>query len=317
MSSTEIQLVFEGPAVQSGMIDARILAESLVGYSEIFRRANQIANGEASEAAVLVESNFKAGSFIAGLQLEQHVIESAKALITQHEFLTASGLAALIGFIRKADSLVDLWKWLRGKKPDKVNQVGNNTEITIGQNKKTVNNTIYKFYGDSAIRAAFGHATQPLRQAGIERISVKRAGVEQVAFEKEEAPYFEPEPLQFEQEAVPTEGERDAVLIVSKLSFKEGSTWTFFEQGATVVARIEGKKFWEEVHQRAVTFGEGDRLKVRLHWEVIQKNGKLTQKNKIQRVYQVLERPEQLRLDSGKSNEVAKNRPTRKIRLED
>ena len=65
MSSTEIQLVFEGSAVQSGMIDAGVFAESLAGYSEIFRRANAIANGDASEAAVLVESNFKAGSFIA------------------------------------------------------------------------------------------------------------------------------------------------------------------------------------------------------------------------------------------------------------
>jgi hypothetical protein len=137
---------------------------------------------------VLVESNFKSGSFIAGLQLEQHVIESARALITHHEFLTAGGLATMIGLIKKADSLIDLWKWLRGRRPEKVTQVGNNTEITFGQNKKTVNNVINQFYGDSAIRAAFGHATQPLRQAGIDRISVKQAGVEQVAFEKEEAP---------------------------------------------------------------------------------------------------------------------------------
>lgn len=105
MSTTEIQLVFEGTAVQSGKIEARLLAESLAGCSEIFRRANQIANGEASEAAVLVESEFKAGSFVAGLQLEQHIVETAKNLITHHEFLTAGGLAALIGFIKKGESI--------------------------------------------------------------------------------------------------------------------------------------------------------------------------------------------------------------------
>ena len=120
MSSIEIQLIFEGSAVQCAMIDAQLLEESLGGCSEIFRRAKEIANGEASEAAVLVESEFRAGSFIAGLQLEQHLIESAKDLITHHEFLTAGGLATLIGFIKKGESLVDLWKWLSGKKPDKV-----------------------------------------------------------------------------------------------------------------------------------------------------------------------------------------------------
>src|SRR5215472_12195577 len=112
MSTTEIQLVFEGTAVQAGTIDARLLAEALAGYSEIFRRANEIANGEASEAAVLVESNFRSGSFIAGLQLEQHV-ETAKHLITHHEFLTAGGLAALIGFIKNAGSLIELLKSLK------------------------------------------------------------------------------------------------------------------------------------------------------------------------------------------------------------
>jgi hypothetical protein len=99
-------------------------------------------------------------------------------------------------------------------------------------------------YGDSAIRAAFGHATEPLRRLGIDRISVKQDGTEQVAFEKDEAPDFEAEPLQLEPDSPPTEGERDAVLIVSKLSFREGSTWTFFEQGGTVVAKIEDKEFW-------------------------------------------------------------------------
>jgi hypothetical protein len=314
MSSAQIQLVFEGSAVQSGMIDARALAQSLAGYSEIFRRTNEIANGEASEAAVLVESNFKAGSFIAGLQLEQHIVETAKNLITHHEFLTAGSLAALIGFIKKGESLIDLWKWLRGKKPEKVTQVGNNTEITFGPNKKTVNNTVVKLYGDSAIRAAFGHATEPLRQPGIDRISVKQDGTEQVSFEKEEAPIFEAEPLQLEGDPPPTEGERDAVLIVSKLSFKEGSRWTFFEQGGTVVAKIEDKEFWQKVHKHDVTFGEGDSLKVRLHWQVIEKDNRLMQKNKILRVHQVLEKPKQMRLDGGKDDDVMPEGPGRKFR---
>lgn len=56
MSTTEVQLVFEGTAIQQGMIDAQPFAESLVGYSQIFNRANAIVNGEASEAAVLASA---------------------------------------------------------------------------------------------------------------------------------------------------------------------------------------------------------------------------------------------------------------------
>jgi hypothetical protein len=67
MSSANVEVVFEGPAVQTGTIDARLLAESLLGYSEVFTRANDIVNGEVSHAVVLVQSEFKRGSLVAGL----------------------------------------------------------------------------------------------------------------------------------------------------------------------------------------------------------------------------------------------------------
>ena len=68
---------------------------------------------------------------------------------------------------------------------------------------------------------------------------MKQDGKEQTVFEKSEAEYFEAEPLRLQPEEEQMEGERDAVLVVAKLSFREGLNWTFFEQGATVVAKIE------------------------------------------------------------------------------
>jgi hypothetical protein len=45
------------------------------------------------------------------------------------------------------------------------------------------------------------------------------------------------------------EGDRETVLVVSKLAFKEGSTSTFFERGAIVVAKIEDEQFLGEGSQ--------------------------------------------------------------------
>jgi len=89
-----------------------------------------------------------------------------------------------------------------------------------------------------------------------------------------------------------------------------------FERGGTVIAKVEDREFWQKVHEHAIKFGEGDMLRVRLRWKVDQKNGKLTQKNTIIRVYQVLDRPRQMRLDDGK-DDVLSLRPKRNIRLED
>lgn len=306
MSSANLEVVFEGPAVKSGMIDARLLAESLAGYSEVFTRSNSIANGDASEAAVLVRSEFKGGSFIAGLELVQNFTEQARHLITGHPFFDAAGLGTLIGFIAKhgeviRDSLLDVYKWLKGRKPDKVVQIGNNTtEISIGSDKKIVSNLTLNLLGDSAIRIALGRLTSPLREAAIERITVKQDGTEQATIEKSEAEYFESEPsLALESDSSPMEGQREAVLIVSKLAFVEGTTWSFIEKGSTLTAKIEDEDFWAKVHQHKFTFGEGDRLRVLLHWKVIQdkRSRKLVPKNTILKVYEVVEHPAQMRME--------------------
>ena len=106
------------------------------------------------------------------------------------------------------------------------------------------------------------------------------------------------------------------MLIVSKIAFSESSMWSFFEQGGTVVAKIEDREFWQKVHDHAISFGEGDRLKVRLLWKVEEKSGKLKQSNRIIRVYQVLDRPKQMRLDGNDDDDLLL-RPKRRIRLDE
>lgn len=128
MSSTHLEVLFEGPAVKTGTIDARLLGDSLIGYSELFTRANAILNGEASEAAVLVQSDFRPGSFVAGLELVQNIVDQARSLITAHPFMDAATLASVIGFLKNKgaikDSLLELYKWLKGKKPEKATRLG-------------------------------------------------------------------------------------------------------------------------------------------------------------------------------------------------
>jgi len=329
MSSTNLEVVFEGQAVKAGTIDARLLAESLLGYNEVFTRANSIVNGEESIAAVLVQSEFRSGSFVAGLEFVQNITEQGAHLITAHQFLDARALIGLIGFLPAdlakefvkeftKDTVIGLFRWLKGKKPDEVKPAGNDkVELKSGPDSTTVNVNVFNLYGDSAIRDGLDKVTKPLREAAIERIAVKQNNTEQSVLEREEAEYFKAEPLQLESPSAESmEGEREAVLVVSKLQFKEGSTWTFFERGAVVTAKIEDEQFWERVHKHEFLFGEGDLLKVRLAWEIQEKHHQLKQKNTIVRVLEKLERPKQLRLDVGKDDKQSK-RPTRKFKIRD
>ncbi len=300
MSTTELQIVFEGPAVNAGKIKASVLAEALSGASEVFARADSIINGETSETVVLVQSDFKHGSFAVNVQVVQEAIEHAKHIFTDHP-VSAAALAVTLGFLKKhkeeiKDSLLDLYKWLKGKKPEGITPIDSkHVEITFGQNKKTVTTINLALYGDSAIREGLEKLTGPLRQEDIERISLKHDGAEQNTIEKPEAPYFQ-ESYELTEELTATEGERDAVLIVSKLSFKEDTTWSFFEQGATVTAKIVDENFWDNVHKGQIKFGEGDMLRVRLRWK-IEGKPRLVQRNVIIKVYEVMERERQLRFE--------------------
>ena len=261
-------------------------------------RANQILNGPDSRAVVLVEADFKRGSFVVDLRVVQEIVGQAMKLIEDYPYASALTLAVILGLIipnkNVRDSLFGLIKSLKGEKPAKVTPIaGNNFELTLGQNKKTVIGPVMHLYGDSAVREALRQFTRPLQEETIERMTVKQDGKEQTVIEKSEAPYFEPEPIQLLAAEMATEGERDTVLTVSKLSFKENATWTFFEQGATVYAKIEDEKFWTDVHHHRLVFGEGDFLRVRLKWKIERKK-KLIQVNTITKVYELVERPKQL-----------------------
>lgn len=322
MSSANLEIVFEGPAVQAGTIDAKLLAESLLGYSEVFTRANTILNGEGSQAAVLVQSEFKRGSFIAGLEFAQTLIADAQRLLLTHPLIDAGGLVGIIGFVWKKREIIgtvlDLLKKLQGEKPSEVTRVdGNNVSLKMGDNNNIVVNSIaFQLSQDSGIAEGFRRVTSPLRSADIDRIIVKQDGIQQITIEKQEAKYFEGEPLALNAGSSPTEGQHETVLIVSKLSFVEGTTWSFIQNAATLTAKIEDPEFWTNVHKNNLRFGEGDRLRVLLHWKIVQsRSGKLVPRNTISKVYEVMAQPVQLSLNGGgKEVRIAPEPKGRKFR---
>ena len=53
------------------------------------------------------------------------------------------------------------------------------------------------------------------------------------------------------------------------------------------------QEFWQQVHDYRVTFGEGDRLRVRMTRVAVRKRNKLTAKNTVIKVLQVLVRQKQ------------------------
>ncbi len=56
MSDADIALVYEGPAVESGLMDVRDLASALLAFGNLVEATNRIVNGENATAKVQVRT---------------------------------------------------------------------------------------------------------------------------------------------------------------------------------------------------------------------------------------------------------------------
>ncbi|MGI9101688.1 MAG: hypothetical protein ACR2IF_04500 [Terriglobales bacterium] len=219
-------------------------------------------------------------------------------------------MAAALGLLgwKNRESLVSVLKWLKGKKPEHITQIGNAFELVLFGQKKVISQTVNIFMNDPPLRQALARTVAPLRQPGIDRLHVRprnaELNVEPTTIEKDDAKYLEADPLQLAPQEVPDEGTREATLIITKLSFIEGQKWAFLERGATVVAEIDDDEFWKSVHEGKYRFAEGDQLSVRLYWRVIHNKGKPKAENTITKVYQIVPRRTQMRLDGATDDAI-------------
>ncbi len=282
MSHADIALVYEGPAVESGVMDVRDLAPALLAFGNLVESANRIVNGESATAKVQVKT-VGAGSFAIGLDVTVAFVQSVR------DFLAGPGAAAaanriaiLTGGSAAGRGAVALIKRLRGRSPNAVRRKEKGrVDIEIDGESIEVDEVVARVSVDVGVRAALEHVVaEPLASEGIDAVKIGPIDhMERIA--KPDGYAFRP-PIDRETGAY--EYRYRAPFSIVSLSFKQGNKWRLNDGRTTLNVTVADNDFLRRVDESEIAFSKGDILICDVRVETRERPGGLHAEFFIERV---------------------------------
>ena len=291
MSDSNFSLIFNGPAVDNGEIDVKDLAPALMALGELIQAANEEINGEHARIAVKLQAT-KKGSFEVNMTLVQSFGEQALLLIdslASHKdgLAAAKDLAEIIFQVGAVGAGVGggffaLMKWLRNKKPDRVETKGGDTYIHVGDTHFITNSHAVALAENLEVREQAKNFVAVLLKEGIDEISTRLGQKEKLTIKKSEASYFDVPQI---EEEILEDIEREMFLQIDSLSFREGNKWRMTDGGEPFYAVLEDVDFLNRIAKGEVSFSKNDYLHCLVHeCQIRTVKGQLKKERKIIRV---------------------------------
>ncbi len=269
-SSVHFSIKYDGPALATHQMDVRELAPALIALSELLEEASKAAFPSAPVVRVDVQGNFKGGSFGVDLIAVQSIKDQIVQLFSGPEATAAANLLAIlagIGLVGKAgSSLIDLIKWLRGRKPSSIRFVGEKTVFEIVDveaiERFEVDLVAGRLYQSRVVRQNLAKVVKPLEREGIDVFASGHDGVTQIVVTKEDVSWFTSAATG--ADVVSDTVSHGVVLQIESAAFKEDNKWRFSDGGTPFFAEIADQEFLARINTGDERFGKGDVLIVDL-----------------------------------------------------
>jgi hypothetical protein len=303
VSSTEFSVAFQGDPFENGEIDVNDLAPALLALGDVVQSANSALNGDRADARLKLRAS-KHGSFDALLTLDVSWVADMLDAVSAHpeRMVAADQLADLLlkGGKIVGGTAVGLFvalRVLKGKKPDKVEEAPNGTEITINQTTILVEPETVRLLEDRKTRQAvekFGN--EALKIDGLTGVSIGRGDDVEMVLDAKDAPSFNvPSPDEEEPETVTTT--RDVWLKIVTSQFKDGYKWRFTDGGERpFTADMEDVDFLNSVLSGDTTLSANDTMHCTVREEQEMTSAGLQKSIFVERVIEHRQGPTQLKL---------------------
>lgn len=286
------RISYDGAALRDHSMDVRDLAPALLSFGQLVERANVLLNGDKTSVRLNVRA-LSSGSFGIDLELAQSLYTQATQLLTGDFVVSALNLKdLLIG----GGGLWFLYKFLRGKKPDKVERVGDShVRLVLGGEQHVFPLELLKLYQDMAVRKAVEDVVRPLEREGIEQFVVRDESGILVDTTKEERVYFASQPEKLE-DVLLSDREYEGVFAIIAPVFKDDNKWRLSDGITTLNVAIADKAFLERVDQRRESFFKGDLLRCKIRTRQWQTEDGLRTEHEVLTVIEHIQTGQQLKL---------------------
>jgi len=267
MSEANFSLIFRGTAVENGQIDVQDFAPALLAVGELLQSANEVVNGDKAKVAVKVRATAVA-CFEVDLTIWQEIIESIFTYAQTHKdgIEAANGLADLVfkiggavvgGATVAGGGLFALLKWMKGRKPARIEEKDGDVIVHIGDTYFITNPQTIQLAESATVRTQARKLVSSLENEGIDSISARQPGSEELVIERNDIPSFDvPEN---DEEELEDETRKMTLQIIS-LSFKEDNKWRLTDGAEPFTADIEDVDFLNKIANDEISFGKNDYL---------------------------------------------------------
>ena len=293
---SDFTVVYDGDALREHSMDVRDLAPALMSLGQLVDRVNVLCNEDKAAVRLDVRA-LETGSFEIALELSQSLIAQATQFLTGDFVVSAINLKELIfGAGVTVSGLWWLYKFLKGRKPDKVERLGDGrVSLTVDGDTHVFPLRLLRLYEDMAVRKAVEDVLRPLDRTGIDSFVVRDSGRIIASTSKEERIYFASQPEKLEDELLSSR-EYEGVFAIVAPVFKDDNKWRLSDGNTGLNVVIADKDFLERVDSRKESFYKGDLLRCIIQTKQWQTQGGLRTEHEVKKVVEHIQSGIQLNL---------------------
>ena len=258
-TTTAFSIVYEGEGLSDNAMSVRDLAHSLLAVDDTFRRANTLLNGDNVSLTLDVRPP-KPGSFEVEL-----VLSMAQTIFGSDYSTYARNLLHLL-FGSQIPGLFQLLKRLRGRNPEVSDRNLDNVTIEadwiqwdgVGEAENfrmVIPANVFRLHQDRNTRKSASDFLVPLRQTGIDRISVREGYEELDTFSKSDIPSFSEIPQTGNAGESVT---RQLLGIVTTRFSGRSRRWQFNDGNKNNWYTMQDEAFRNSVMRGEISFTAGD-----------------------------------------------------------